>query len=235
MLALARRRRLLHQILHHDAEEPHRRDLVTAHRVPEPLWHVRKGSDNTPVPVLDPGAGKTKTGRLWTYVRDDRPAGDETPQAVWFRYSPDRKGLHPHRHLKSFRGVLQADAFAGFNALYGERIVEAGCWAHVRRKFYDLAQAGPSPAADEALQRIAVLYRIEAGIRGQPSARRQVARQARAGPLLEELKTWMQATLSQVSTKSGLMEANGTLARVDRDHHPRTRGKRHSVFRPRAP
>ncbi len=173
--------------------------------------HVLAGAkihaDDTPVPVLAPGAGRTKTGRLWAYVRDDRPAADETPPAVLFRYSPDRKGQHPQTHLKGFCGVLQADAFAGFNALYGERIVEAGCWAHVRRKFYDLTQAGPAPLAEDALQRIAALYAIEADIRGQPPDRRKTTRQARAGPRLAELRSWLQATLSQVSTKSALAAA----------------------------
>lgn len=173
--------------------------------------HVLAGAkvhaDDTPVPVLAPGAGRTKTGRLWAYVRDDRPAADETPPAVLFRYSPDRKGQHPQTHLKGFRGTLQADAFAGFNALYGERIVEAGCWAHVRRKFYDLTQAGPAPLAEAALQRIGALYAIEADIRGQPPDRRRTTRQARAGPQLAELRAWLQATLSRVSTKSALAAA----------------------------
>ena len=171
------------------------------------LTAAKVHADDTPVPVLSPGAGRTKTGRLWAYVRDDRPAGDETPPAVMFRYSPDRKGAHPQAHLKRFRGILQADAFAGFNALYGERIVEAGCWAHVRRKFYDLTQAGPAPLAEEALCRIGQLYKIEAEIRGQPPEARRTARHARAGPPLAELKAWLQATLSQVSTKSALATA----------------------------
>lgn len=164
-------------------------------------------ADDTPVPVLAPGAGRTKTGRLWVYVRDDRPAADETPPAVWFRYSPDRKGQHPQTHLKGFRGILQADAYAGFNALYGEYIVEAACWAHVRRKFYDIAQAHPAPLAEDALQRIATLYAIEADVRSQPPARRRTTRQARAGPRLAAFKAWLQATLSQVSTKSALAAA----------------------------
>src|SRR6202163_4996834 len=115
-------------------------------------------ADDTPVPVLAPGNGKTKTGRLWTYVRDDRPAGDATAPAVWFAYSPDRKGEHPERYLREFRGTLQADAYAGFNQLYANgRIQEAACWAHVRRKFYDLQQAHASSIASEALERIAAL------------------------------------------------------------------------------
>src|SRR6202163_4268056 len=115
-------------------------------------------ADDTPGPVLARGNGKTKTGRLWTYVRDDRPAGDATAPAVWFAYSPDRKGEHPERHLREFRGTLQADAYAGFNQLYANgRIQEAACWAHVRRKFYDLQQAHASSIASEALERIAAL------------------------------------------------------------------------------
>jgi hypothetical protein len=108
-------------------------------------------ADDTPVPVLDPGRGKTKTGRLWTYVRDDRPAGSRDPPAVWYRYSPDRKSEHPHAHLRRFRGILQADAYSGFARLYdaGE-IVETACWAHARRKFYDLYVVDRSPIATEA-------------------------------------------------------------------------------------
>src|SRR5216110_1346215 len=129
-------------------------------------------ADDTPVPVLAPGNGKTKTGRLWTYVRDDRPTGDQAAPAVWFAYSPDRKGEHPERHLREFRGTLQADAYAGFNQLYQNgRIQEAACWAHVRRKFYDLQQAHASPVATEALERIGALYAIEKEIRGRPTAR----------------------------------------------------------------
>ena len=135
--------------------------------------HVLTGeklhADDTPVPVLAPGDGKTKTGRLWTYVRDDRPAGNQTPPAVWFAYSPNRKGEHPQTHLKSFKGILQADAFAGFDALYATGdILEAACWAHARRKFFEIHQAQGSPIAAEALKRIAALYAIESAVRGKP-------------------------------------------------------------------
>src|SRR5580700_10112058 len=134
--------------------------------------------DDVPVPVLEPGNGKTKTGRLWTYVRDDRPAGSEEPAAVWFAYSPDRKGEHPARHLKNYRGILQADGFAGFNRLYETgAIAEAACWAHARRKFFDLHQGHASPVAKEALERIAQLYGIEKEIRGRsPTERRESGR-----------------------------------------------------------
>ena len=160
-------------------------------------------ADDTPVPVLAPGNGKTKTGRLWTYVRDDRPAGDATAPAVWFAYSPDRKGEHPERHLREFCGTLQADAYAGFNQLYENgRIQEAACWAHVRRKFYDLQQAHASPVASEALERIAALYGIEKEIRGRPAEERRQIRNARARPLLESLRQWFEATLPKLSRKS---------------------------------
>ena len=160
-------------------------------------------ADDTPVPVLAPGNGKTKTGRLWTYVRDDRSAGDMAAPAVWFAYSPDRKGEHPERHLQEFRGTLQADAYAGFHQLYENgRIQEAACWAHVRRKFFDLQQAHASPVASEALKRIAALYGIEKEIRGRPAKERQQVRNARARPLLESLRQWFEATLPKLSRKS---------------------------------
>jgi len=160
-------------------------------------------ADDTPVPVLAPGQGKTKTGRLWTYVRDDRPAGDTAAPAVWFAYSPDRKGEHPAQHLKKFRGRLQADAYAGFNQLYeNNRIEHVACWAHVRRHFYDLEQAHSSPVAREALQRIGALYGVEEPIRGRPPDERRAVRQAQAKPLLDSLRQWLETTLSKLSRKS---------------------------------
>ncbi len=176
-----------------------RRHVVTAHKL---------HADDTPVPVLAPGNGKTKTGRLWTYVRDDRPAGSSTPAAVWFAYSPDRRGEHPRGHLRSFSGTLQADAYAGFHHLYeGGRIQEAACWAHVRRKFYDLQVAHASPLAAEALKRIAELYAIESEIRGRPPDERLQARVTRARPLLDSLHQWLQSTLAVVSRKSEIAAA----------------------------
>jgi len=160
-------------------------------------------ADDTPVPVLAPGNGKTKTGRLWTYVRDDRPAGDGAAPAVWFVYSPDRKGEHPEQHLRQFHGILQADAYAGFQQLYENgRMQEAACWAHVRRKFYDLQQAHASPLATEALERIGALYAIEREIRGRTPDQRQEVRKARAKPLLESLRQWFEESLSKLSRKS---------------------------------
>jgi hypothetical protein len=160
-------------------------------------------ADDTPVPVLAPGLGRTKTGRLWTYVRDDRPAGDRTPPAVWFAYSPDRKGEHPQAHLRVFTGTLQADAYAGFDPVYESgRVREAACWAHVRRKFYDLEVTHQSPIAHDALERIEALYAIEREIRGRPADERRAIRQARARPLLESFRTWLESCLPKLSQKS---------------------------------
>ena len=160
-------------------------------------------ADDTPVPVLAPGTGRTKTARLWTYVRDDRAAADDAPAAVWFAYSEDRKGEHPKRHLSSFSGILQADGYAGFHHLYeGGRIVEAACWAHVRRKFYDIQVANGSSIATEAVKRIGALYDIEREVRGKPAEVRTQTRQTRARPLLDELHRWLNKILAGLSRKS---------------------------------
>ena len=175
-------------------------------------------ADDTPVPVLQPGNGVTKTGRLWTYVRDDRPAGSADAPAVWFQYSPDRKGEHPVAHLRDFTGILQADGYAGFDRLYARGdIVEAACWAHARRYFWDVYDSQkrlPGSLAEQALQRIALLYEVEADIRGQAPEERRRQRREQAGPLLEGLHAWLSDTLLQVSTKSDLARAIGyTLTR----------------------
>lgn len=164
-------------------------------------------ADDTPVPMLAPGNGKTRTARLWTYVRDDRPAGNAIAPAVWFAFSTDRKGEHPRTHLKHFRGTLQADGYAGFDQLYQTgRITEAACWAHVRRKFYDIAQAQASPIATEALARIAQLYAVESVLRGQSPPQRADIRQQRAAPLLAQLHAWLNEVLMQIPGKSALAE-----------------------------
>ncbi len=167
-------------------------------------------ADDTPLPVLSPGRGETKTGRLWVYVRDDRPAASLDPPAVWFAYSENRQGRHPQAHLATFKGVLQADAYAGFDALFeGGAIVEAACWAHVRRKFYDIHRASASPLAAEALTRIQALYAIEAQVRGKPPAERALLRRQEAAPRLAELHDWLVAQSKRVSRKSDLMQAIG--------------------------
>jgi hypothetical protein len=174
-------------------------------------------ADDTPVPVLAPGRGRTKTGRLWAYVRDDRPAASPQPPAVWFAYTPDRKGEHLDRHLAGFKGTLQADGYAGFGRLYeGGQVVEAACWAHVRRKFHDLFEAHHSPTAAEALQRIGALYAIEAEIRGKPPDERQREREARSRPLLNSLHQWLREQRQLLSRKSDTTAAiNYALTRWD--------------------
>lgn len=179
--------------------------------------HVFSGNrlhgDDTPVPVLDPGKGKTKTGRLWAYVRDGRPWGEEVPPAVCYFYSPDRKGEHPQDHLKDFRGVLHADGYTGFKDLYEAKapgqmppIEEAACMAHVRRKFFDLMKTDKLPIAEEALQRIGELYDVEREIRGSPPHDRQQARQVQSRPRFDGLRHWLEARLAEVSGKSGTAE-----------------------------
>jgi transposase len=157
--------------------------------------------DDTPVPVLAPGTGKT-------YVRDDRPSGSTQPPAVWFAYSPHRRGEHPQHHLKTFKGVLQADAYAGFNKLYEDGTIrQAPCLAHIRRKFYDLVEAQRSPVATEAVRRIGELYAIEREIRGRSPDLRQQVRRARARPLLDSMRIWMQQSLASLSRKSDVAAA----------------------------
>jgi transposase len=165
-------------------------------------------ADDTPIPALAPGHGKTKTGRLWTYVRDERPAAGEVAPAVWFAYSPDRKGEHPQRHLEDFSGILQADGYAGFSKIYdGGRVLEAACWAHVRRKFVDLHELHKSPVAAQMLDRIGALYAIEQEIRGRPPEERRAVRQERGRPLLDAMKPWLEQTLPTLSQKSATAKA----------------------------
>jgi hypothetical protein len=164
--------------------------------------------DDTTVPVLEPGLGRTKTGRLWTYVRDQRPHEGRRPPAAVFFYSPDRKGEHPKAHLKNFKGILHADGYAGFKAVFETgKVTEAACWAHVRRKFFDVHAATASPIAKGALDRIGALYDIERHIRGKPPDERKQYRQDKAQPLLEDLKAWIEATRPKLSGKSELAQA----------------------------
>jgi hypothetical protein len=167
-------------------------------------------ADDTPINVLAPGNGKTKQGRLWVYTRDDRPAGDKTAPAVWFRYSPDRKGSHPQTHLKDYQGILQADAYPGYNAIFETgQVIEAACWAHARRKFYDIHEMGPTPITTYVLGKIGALYQIESGIRGSPPDRRREVRQEFAKPIVEGLHLWLKEQLTTVSRKSLTADAIG--------------------------
>lgn len=169
--------------------------------------------DDTPIRVLGGAGNKARTGRLWVYVRDDRPSGDTAPPAVWFQYSANRKGEHPVRHLRHFKGILQADAFAGYHPLYEDgRVVEAGCWSHARRKMWDIHERQHKLAgtlAHQALLRIGKVFGVEADIRGKPPDERQRVRQARTGPMLRDLREWFNTTLSQVSAKSPMALAIG--------------------------
>jgi len=165
-------------------------------------------ADDTVLPVLDPGRGRTRTGRLWVYARDDRPWGGSDPPAVLYRYSPDRKAERPAAHLERFRGILQVDGYAGFDPLAARGdIALAACWAHTRRKFYDVHRATGSPIAQEVLRRIAALYAIEAEIRGGTAASRQAARTQRARPIVDDLKPWLELQLPRLPQRSGLAES----------------------------
>jgi transposase len=168
--------------------------------------------DDTTVPVLEPGLGRTKTGRLWVYVRDDRPSCGEAPPAAAYFYSPDRGAKHPAAHMAAFTGFLQADGYAGFEALYDPArtkpgpITEVACLAHCRRKFYDVWEATKSPVAKEALDRIAAVYAIEEKARFAPAAER-VEHRRETAPLIEAFFHWAKATVVKLSGKSALGEA----------------------------
>jgi transposase len=165
-------------------------------------------ADDTPVPVLSPGKGRTRIGRLWAYVRDDRPSGSTDPPAVVYRYSPDRKAERPREHLQSFSGILQADAYGGFAPLYAQgRILEAACWAHARRKYYEVYVTDRSPVAAQALERIGELYAIEREIRGQSPQVRAAVRRARSAPVLTDLRGWLSSMQRTLSAKSPLAAA----------------------------
>ncbi|ELD4018271.1 IS66 family transposase [Salmonella enterica] len=165
-------------------------------------------TDDTPVRVLEPGSGKTRTGRLWVYVRDDRNAGVPEAPAVWFSYSTDRKGEHPQRHLAGYNGVLQADAYGGYDALYESgHIREAACMAHARRKIHDEHARRPTAMTNEALKRIAALYVIEAEIRGLPPDERLIARKGRTVPLMQSLHDWVLEQMKTLSVHAEMAKA----------------------------
>ena len=192
-------------------------DLIEAHVMAADRLH----GDDTPVPVL--ARGKCATGRAWVYVRDDAPFGGADPPAALFRYSRDRSGDHPVGHLKSFAGILQADIYAGFNRLYAAGrspgpIIGGACWAHSRRKFYELADIAASkrrgrnappisPLALEAVKRIDLLFDIERGINGKSARERLAMRQELSAPVLADLKNWMQAERAKLSRHSSVAKA----------------------------
>lgn len=182
--------------------------------------------DDTTVPVLSPGLGRTRTGRLWVYVRDDRPFCGEDPPAAAYFFSPDRRGEHPASHLSGFTGFLQADGYAGFEALYDQRstdrdlpanaaITEVACWAHCRRKFFDVWDSKKSPVAKQAIDRIAAFYLIEDKARFAPVAERLTHR-IETAPLLASFFEWASNVVTKLSAKSELAEAfRYTLKRRD--------------------
>jgi hypothetical protein len=168
-------------------------------------------ADDTTLPVLDPGRGKTRTGRLWCYAVDDRPWKGPKPPAAAYVYSEDRTAAHPAAHLENFRGVLQVDGYSGFANLVTNRrdgsIQLAFCWAHTRRPFYEFFVSTKSPLAAEALARIGKLYEIEAEIRGHPAEYRRAVRQDRSRPIVEALHAWLQEQLPRLSGSSPLAKA----------------------------
>ena len=176
------------------------------------LEHIRASTkifaDETRAPVLDPGRGRTKTGQLWAYARDDRPWGGADPPIAVYVYAQNRKSEQPLVHLAGFTGVVQVDGYAGYRALAQKNSVSlAFCWAHVRRRFYELAAAGPAPIASEALERIGALYSIESQIRGRSPDERRDARQEKSRPILDLLETWLREKLALISQKTKLAEA----------------------------
>ena len=186
-------------------------ELIGAQVMATPVLHT----DDTPIAVLAPGNGKTRTGRLWAYVLDERPWQGRRAPAAYYRFSPDRKGERPRDHLAGFRGVIQADAFAGYEALARSaasgrgppRLIHAACWAHARRKFYDVFESTKSPIAEEALKRIGELYAIEAEIAGHPADARLAARRARAVPILDVLHDWLVEQRRRLSSKNAIARA----------------------------
>lgn len=170
--------------------------------------------DDTPVKVLEPGSGKTKTGRIWVYVKDGRPRNDKSPIAACYYYSPDRKGIRPKEHLKDFTGTLHADAYSGYNKLYHSEanpnatINEAGCWAHVRRKFYDITIANEKAnIAFAVLEKIGEIYQVETEVRGLDPGQRLEAREKKSAYLVNELFSGFRKAYSQLPKKSSTGQA----------------------------
>ncbi|BCA63476.1 transposase [Sphingomonas sp. HMP9] len=164
-------------------------------------------ADDTPVPVLDPGRGKTATGRLWVYAADDQASGSTAPRATWYHFTPDRTAAHLLAHLAGFRGFLQADAYAGYDGLYRGGVTEVACWAHFRRKVFDLHERTATPLTTDILERIGALYAVEAEVRGQPPDIRHRARQEHSKPLIEALREVLDAALRRLSPKCDMAKA----------------------------
>jgi len=176
------------------------------------LGSLKIAVDETVAPVLDPGRGRTKKGYFWAIARDDRPWGGTDPPAVAYTYAPGRGAVHALKLLETYRGIVQCDGYAAYkniadDARAGDAITLAFCWAHLRRKFFDIAKGGSAPIASEALERIAALYAIEKTIRGRSADARRAVRQEKSKPLVLALKTWLDEQLARVSGKSVIAEA----------------------------
>jgi transposase len=163
------------------------------------LTSAKLAVDETPVPVLDPGRGKTKTGYFWAIARDDRPWGGTDPPAVAYTYAPGRGGEHLEKLLAHYRGIVQCDGYAPYKKLPAERITVAFCWSHLRREFFKIAERGDAPIATEAVARIAQIYVIEKDVRGTSADERRVARQARSRPLVDALRIFFEHQLARLS------------------------------------
>ncbi len=166
-------------------------------------------ADDTPVKMQTKGkTKKTKTARLWSYVRDERPWQGQAPPCAWYQFSVDRKGEHPVNHLSGYTGTVHADGYAGFNGLFGEnKADEQACMVHVRRKFVDVYEAQGSAVAKEVIERIADLYRVEKEARGQSPEERTILRQTKAKPIFDDLESWLQLQLPKISGKTPLAQA----------------------------
>jgi len=165
-------------------------------------------ADDTPVKMQAPGQKKTKTARVWTYVRDERTWSGQSPPCAWYQFTIDRKGEHPVRHLSDYKGWVHADGYSGFNGLFGnDKANEMACMAHVRRKFVDVFTAQGSAIAEEAIRRIRELYIIEKDIRGRSPKRKAAVRQAKAKPIFDDLETWLHTQLPRLSGKTPLAQA----------------------------
>ena len=165
-------------------------------------------ADDTPLKMLAPGNKKTKTARIWAYVRDERPWSGQSPPCVWYQFSVDRKGEHPVKHLSGYQGWVHADGYAGFNDVFGKnKASEVACMAHIRRKFVDVFTAQGSAIAEKAIKRIAELYAVEKQARGQSPEARAALRQEKAKPIFNDLEEWLHAQLPKISGKSPLARA----------------------------
>ncbi|MEO0924213.1 MAG: IS66 family transposase, partial [Pseudomonadota bacterium] len=197
--------------------------IASPRRTTRPTWSAsgsRRAVD-TPVKMQDPGQRKTKTARVWTYVRDERPWSGQSPPCAWYQFTIDRKGEHPVSHLAGYNGWVHADGYSGFNGLFGhDKADEMACMAHVRRKFVDVFTSQGNAIAEEAIRRIAELYAVEKDARGKAPEDRVALRQARSKQVFDDLDVWLHAQLPKISGKSPLAQAiRYALGRIPKARH----------------